>query len=53
MAKRFFIETLGCPKNQVDSDKLMGTLLADGMVATDDALMLFSDPTEAMEHLRS
>jgi propane monooxygenase coupling protein len=23
------------------------------MVATDDALMLFSDPTEAMEHLRS
>ena len=37
MAKRFFIETLGCPKNQVDSDKLMGTLVADGMVATDDA----------------
>ena len=37
MAKRFYIETLGCPKNQVDSDKLVGTLLADGMVATDDA----------------
>ena len=37
VAKRFYIETLGCPKNQVDSDKLMGTLLADGMVATDDA----------------
>ncbi|MEO6125691.1 MAG: 30S ribosomal protein S12 methylthiotransferase RimO [Ilumatobacteraceae bacterium] len=37
MAKRFYIETLGCPKNQVDSDKLIGTLLADGMVATDDA----------------
>ena len=36
MAKRFYIETLGCPKNQVDSDKLMGTLLADGMVATDE-----------------
>ncbi len=36
MAKRFYIETLGCPKNQVDSDKLIGTLLADGMVATDD-----------------
>ena len=36
MAKRFYIETLGCPKNQVDSDKLVGTLLADGMVATDD-----------------
>ncbi|HAP77488.1 MAG TPA: 30S ribosomal protein S12 methylthiotransferase RimO [Acidimicrobiaceae bacterium] len=37
MAKRFYVETLGCPKNQVDSDKLVGTLLADGMVATDDA----------------
>ena len=36
MAKRFYIETLGCPKNQVDSDKLIGTLLADGMIATDD-----------------
>jgi len=28
----FWVETLGCPKNQVDSDKLTGTLLADGMV---------------------
>lgn len=28
---RYFIETLGCPKNQVDSDKLEGTLIADGM----------------------
>lgn len=37
MAKRFYVETLGCPKNQVDSEKLIGTLLADGMVATDDA----------------
>lgn len=36
-AKRFYIETLGCPKNQVDSDKLIGTLLADGMQATDSA----------------
>jgi len=35
--KRFYVETLGCPKNQVDSDKLIGTLLADGMVATDSA----------------
>ena len=34
MAERrtYFIETLGCPKNQVDSDKLEGTLIADGMV---------------------
>ncbi len=29
------METLGCPKNQVDSDKLIGTLIADGMVGTD------------------
>ncbi|MEZ5230189.1 MAG: MiaB/RimO family radical SAM methylthiotransferase [Acidimicrobiales bacterium] len=33
--KTFFIETLGCPKNQVDSDKLLGTLVADGMVRAD------------------
>ncbi|HEX4905379.1 MAG TPA: hypothetical protein VFU93_08005, partial [Acidimicrobiales bacterium] len=32
MPKRtFYVETLGCPKNQVDSDKLVGTLLADGL----------------------
>ena len=27
---RYWLETLGCPKNQVDSDKLVGTLVADG-----------------------
>lgn len=37
MSQRFYIETLGCPKNQVDSDKLVGTLVADGMEATDEA----------------
>jgi len=31
-ARRFYIETLGCPKNQVDSDKLTGSLLADGLI---------------------
>jgi ribosomal protein S12 methylthiotransferase len=31
MTGRYWIETLGCPKNQVDSDKLVGTLTADGM----------------------
>ncbi len=31
MAKRYWVETLGCPKNKVDSDKLAGTLEADGM----------------------
>jgi ribosomal protein S12 methylthiotransferase len=35
MAKTFWVETLGCPKNQVDSDKLTGTMLADGLVAAD------------------
>jgi ribosomal protein S12 methylthiotransferase len=33
---RFYVETLGCPKNQVDSDKLAGTLVADGMEPTDE-----------------
>jgi ribosomal protein S12 methylthiotransferase len=37
MASTFHIHTLGCPKNQVDSDKIVGTLLDDGMIATDDA----------------
>jgi ribosomal protein S12 methylthiotransferase len=37
MPMRFYLETLGCPKNQVDSDKIVGTLLAEGMVAADDA----------------
>jgi ribosomal protein S12 methylthiotransferase len=36
VAGSFYLETLGCPKNQVDSDKLAGTLLADGMHPTDD-----------------
>ncbi len=30
MARRYWVETLGCPKNEVDSEKLVGTLLADG-----------------------
>lgn len=29
--RTYWIETLGCPKNQVDSDKLVGTMTADGM----------------------
>jgi len=36
VAQRYYIETLGCPKNQVDSEKIAGTLLAQGLVATDD-----------------
>ena len=35
MARHYWIETLGCPKNQVDSDKLVGTLVADGLTEAD------------------
>ena len=28
---RFYVETLGCPKNAVDSDKVTASLLADGL----------------------
>lgn len=31
MSETFWVETLGCPKNQVDSEKLTGTMLAKGM----------------------
>ncbi len=37
MARTYWIETLGCPKNQVDSDKLEGTMLADGMTVAPSA----------------
>ena len=36
MASRFYVETLGCPKNEVDSEKIVGTLLAQGLTATKD-----------------
>ncbi|WCO65380.1 30S ribosomal protein S12 methylthiotransferase RimO [Iamia majanohamensis] len=36
--RSYWVETLGCPKNQVDSDKLHGRLVADGLTeATDPA----------------
>ncbi|MFW2380667.1 MAG: 30S ribosomal protein S12 methylthiotransferase RimO [Acidimicrobiales bacterium] len=35
MSRTYWVETLGCPKNQVDSDKLVGTMTADGLVAAD------------------
>jgi len=40
MPEYYWIETLGCPKNQVDSDKIAGTLVADGLIpakSADDA----------------
>ncbi len=33
MSGSYWVETLGCPKNKVDSDKLIGTLTADGLTA--------------------
>jgi ribosomal protein S12 methylthiotransferase len=36
VAQTFYLHRLGCPKNDVDADKLAGTLLADGLAATDD-----------------
>ncbi|MEM7140968.1 MAG: 30S ribosomal protein S12 methylthiotransferase RimO [Actinomycetota bacterium] len=32
----YHLTTLGCPKNDVDSDKLEGTMQADGMARVDD-----------------
>ena len=37
VAQTFWVETLGCPKNAVDSDKVVASLLADGLVPADDA----------------
>ena len=36
MQRRYHLVTLGCPKNQVDSDKLAGKMADDGLIATDD-----------------
>lgn len=33
---KYWLETLGCPKNQVDSDKLSGTLQAEGYTPARD-----------------
>ena len=34
MAQRFYLATLGCPKNEVDSDKLAGLLRSEGYLET-------------------
>lgn len=36
MNSRYWLQTLGCPKNQVDSDKLAGTLEVDGFTKADE-----------------
>ncbi len=35
-SQRFYVETLGCPKNEVDSEKIIGLLCSDGLQRTDD-----------------
>lgn len=51
----FYVETLGCPKNQVDSDKLTGTLVADGMqpaAAAEDADLVVVNTCAFVEDAR-
>ena len=36
MSRTFWIETLGCPKNQVDSDKLAGRLDQQGLILAEE-----------------
>jgi ribosomal protein S12 methylthiotransferase len=55
MPRRFWVETLGCPKNQVDSDKLVGTMLAEGMeaaAAPDDADLIVVNTCAFIEDAR-
>ena len=37
VAQRFYVETLGCPKNQVDSELMLGMLARSGHEITDVA----------------
>src|ERR687898_917578 len=55
MPRTFWVETLGCPKNQVDSDNLTGTKLADGLVpaaAPDDADLVVVNTCAFVEDAR-
>src|SRR5918995_860432 len=55
MPRTFWVETLGCPKNQVDSDKLTGTMLADGLVpaaAPEDADLVVVNTCAFVEDAR-
>ncbi len=54
-ARTYWIETLGCPKNSVDSDKLAGTLDADGLVPAvrvDDADLVVVNTCAFIEDAR-
>ncbi|MEL7207825.1 MAG: radical SAM protein, partial [Actinomycetota bacterium] len=55
MGGRYWVETLGCPKNQVDSDKLVGTLRADGLTeasAPEDADLVVVNTCAFIEDAR-
>lgn len=55
MAQSYWIETLGCPKNQVDSDKLVGTMAADGLkpaASIDDADLVVVNTCAFVEEAR-
>ena len=48
---RFYVETLGCPKNAVDSDKVTASLEADGLVpasSPEDCLLYTSDAADEL-----
>jgi ribosomal protein S12 methylthiotransferase len=52
----YWVETLGCPKNQVDSDKLVGTLVADGgreARAAEDADLIVVNTCAFVEEARA
>ena len=52
----YFLETLGCPKNQVDSDKLEGTLTADGLrrvASADEADMVVVNTCAFIDEARA
>ncbi len=55
VAQRYWIETLGCPKNQVDSDKLEGSMTADGLRAAgrpEDADVVVVNTCAFVDHAR-
>jgi len=56
MARSFWVETLGCPKNQVDSDKLAGALVADGLAlaaSSEDADLVVVNTCAFVEEARA
>jgi ribosomal protein S12 methylthiotransferase len=55
VAPRFYVETLGCPKNAVDSDKVVASLLADGLtpaVTAEDADLIVVNTCAFVEAAR-